>query len=244
MANRVDLNQLRKVMLGNQESNVPVPTEPARKVYVAPDGAIRLGTETSASETPRMAEVHQGTFYAYQVDLNLVRDRLLNELPLPTHAALKVYVSRDGEVLLGTAIHLADARRLSEVNRGTFFAYDALRHARDYVTASTKMPANTKAVDVGGISGYSYSIVCAVGNPYSFFAYFDGVSYQVSLVSPSLEGQYGPHDAHLYSDGRLCLCEGGLGMPTLESAYAKSVVWATGFSFVRQGHTFPFSNNN
>jgi len=185
MANRVDLNQLRRVMLNNQDNNVPTPTQPAQKVYVAPDGDIRLGNETSPLE----------------------------------------------------------ARRLSEVNQGTFYVYGDMRHSRDQVTASTKMPANTRALHIGNIFGYSYSITCTYRNPYTFFAYFDGTAYQVSLVSPNLEGQYGEHTAHLYNDGRLCLGEGG-GMPTLESAYAKSVIWATGFSVVRAGGTFPFSNNH
>ena len=55
----------------------------------------------------------------------------------------------------------------------------------------------------------------------------------------------GAHAGHLYANGRLCLSQnGGSGQPTLEEAYSKSVLWATGMDVVLAGYPFPFSPNN
>lgn len=81
------------------------------------------------------------------------------------------------------------------------------------------------------------------GDPYTLFAYNDGSQYQVMVVFPEVAGRLNPHEVHLYSNGCICFGE-GVGLPTLEQAFAKSVLWTAGFSaFARTGN-FQFSNNN
>jgi hypothetical protein len=61
------------------------------------------------------------------------------------------------------------------------------------------------------------------------------------VVSPEVEGRFDPHACHLFADGRICLghtADGG--MPTLEAAYARSVVWCNGFSVYLKTARFPF----
>jgi hypothetical protein len=118
------------------------------------------------------------------------------------------------------------------------------RVARERELVAQKLPPNTRLLCVDGVYGWLYVIVDALGQPYTLFAYHDGSGYQVKVVEPEVEGRYSPHNGHLFADGRLCLTPSGQGLPALDLAYAKSVLWAHGFSvFVRTG-TFPFSLNN
>ncbi|HOI11762.1 MAG TPA: hypothetical protein PK313_14885, partial [Myxococcota bacterium] len=68
---------------------------------------------------------------------------------------------------------------------------------------------------------------------------------QVKVVFPEVEGKYNPHHGHLFHDGLICWGEPmRVGLPRMDHAYAKSVLWANGFSvFLRTAH-FPFSANN
>jgi len=84
-------------------------------------------------------------------------------------------------------------------------------------------------------------LVSELGDEYELFLYFDGGAYQVKVVSPDVEDGLSPHDCHLFADGRICLGDlAGGGMPTLEEAYARSVVWCNGFSVYLQNGKFPF----
>lgn len=133
---------------------------------------------------------------------------------------------------------------LSKVQHGTFAApAPADRQRRDAAIASQKMPPGTYYDDSPGAQGWYYSITTEVGNEYVLRAAFDGVDYKVVLVDPPLEQQgLAGHDGHLYSGGRLCLSrDRGAGQPTLELAYSKSVLWAHGMDFVREGYKFPFA---
>jgi hypothetical protein len=108
---------------------------------------------------------------------------------------------------------------------------------------ASKFPSNVREINHNGTIGWIYSITSELGDPYSLFAYHDGSFYQVLVILPAVAGQYGAHDGHLFSDGRICFGDSG-GLPTLEQAYAKSVLWATGFSiFLRTGN-FQLSVNN
>ena len=113
----------------------------------------------------------------------------------------------------------------------------------DRVTVANKLPPNAREINYNGIIGWSYSINCSLGNRYTFFAYNDGSLYQVLVLFPAVAGQYDIHKAHLFSDGRICFGQ-TLGLPTLEQVYAKSVLWATGFSTMLRTGTFQLSKNN
>ncbi|HSM92159.1 MAG TPA: hypothetical protein VLT47_04670 [Anaeromyxobacteraceae bacterium] len=114
------------------------------------------------------------------------------------------------------------------------------RESRDRSAAEGCLPADTRRISVAGTSGWFYPVVNEQGDPFRMFLWFDGSAYQVKVVEPTL-GYADPHLCHLFPDARLCLgAEEGGGMPTLESAYARSVLWATGYgAFLRTGR-FPF----
>ncbi len=118
---------------------------------------------------------------------------------------------------------------------------------RDRRVVLEKMPGNTFEATVGGTTGWYYTIVNEFSDQFIFFACYDGSSYQVMLIEPKLEGRLGAHESHLYSNGKLCLSDtADNGMPTLEQAYARSVVWSNGVSVILHDSTafFPFSINN
>ena len=115
--------------------------------------------------------------------------------------------------------------------------HDAMR---DRATVEQSLPAATRRVVIDGVRGWVYPVTSEAGDRFQLFAWFDGVTYQVSVVSPDVAGA-DPHSCHLFPDARICLApEPGGGMPSLEGAYAKSVLWANGYSeYLRKG-AFPF----
>jgi len=177
------------------------------------------------------------------VDLNELRNRVLSTqqqgVDFPSNPDRNVYVDDEGNIVLNP--RSAPGRTLSSVPQKTF----AVSLVRDRQTVAQKMPANTQEMSVSGTTGWIYHITTELGDPYTLFAFHDGSAYQVMVVFPEVAGRYGAHDAHLFGNG--CICFGDAlqgGLPTLEQAYAKSVLWANGFSvFLRTGQ-FPFSRNN
>lgn len=115
------------------------------------------------------------------------------------------------------------------------------RVLRDKAVVEGKLPSSTRYLVVDGVRGWLYPVATELGDAFRLFLYFDGAGYQVKVVEPAVEGRFDPHVCHVRPDGRLCLSdEAGGGMPSLEAAYARSIVWANGFSvFVRDDH-FPF----
>lgn len=176
---------------------------------------------------------------AQQVDLNELRRTMLDNQRrgevVPTSTARKISVDRDGKIILGDT----EGRITSEVQQGVW----AATLERDRQIVAHKLPSNTQELSIGGVTGWGYRIVSELGDPYMLFAYNDGSLYQVLVVAPDLVGLCNPHDVHLFNDGRICFGDTG-GLPTLEQAYAKSVVWATGFSVFARTGQFPFSTNN
>lgn len=176
-------------------------------------------------------------------DLNAIREAMLSaqreNLQYPTDASKVVTVRRDGKMQLGPG---QDRSTTSRVQQGTFAAHPP---AHDLAVAQTKMPANTRWIEAGGVKGWTYTITTEIGSDFTMLAFSDGAQYKVLLVSPEIEGRYNAHNAHLYSDGTICLSDRpGSGQPTLEEAYSKSVLWANGMAFHMKGHAFPFSINN
>ena len=103
-----------------------------------------------------------------------------------------------------------------------------------------QLPAATRAAKAAGVRGWAYPVRSRLGDAYRLFVWFDGGAYQVTLLEPA-PGAHPGHACHLFADGRLCLGqEEGGGAPSLEAAYARSVVWANGYSvYLREG-AFPF----
>jgi len=184
------------------------------------------------------------------VDLNELRTRVLQNQrrgqELPQVVQEKVLVTRQGKIVMGQ--EPGAGRELAEVHQGVF-ADLAERLRQDQRVAARKLPRDARYDIVDGFHGWWYDVVSELGDHYTLFLYFDGSQYMVKVVVPEVEGRYSPHDGHLYGDGRICFGNDG-GMPTLESAFAKSVLWANGFSLYEaakaESHPipFPFSLNN
>ena len=176
-----------------------------------------------------------------QVDLNELRNRVLSNqqsnTDLPNSPNRSVFVDKEGNIVLQP--QSGEQRQLSRVPQKTFAANLTL----DRQVVAQKLPSNTQEMQLDGITGWLYHITTELGDPYTMFAYHDGSLYQVLVVFPEVAGRYNVHNAHLFSDGSICFGEGG-GLPTLEQAYAKSVLWATGFSVYLRHGLFPFSLNN
>ena len=121
------------------------------------------------------------------------------------------------------------------------FTHRFTRLLRDQAIVDGKLPAATRFVTVERARGWVYPVTSASGDAFELFLYFDGSAYQVRVVTPEVDGRFDPHACHLFADGRICLGESADGgMPTLEAAYAKSVVWCNGFSAFLRDKRFPF----
>lgn len=178
-----------------------------------------------------------------RVDLNALREQIQNNqqrgTARPTEERDKVYANPDGRIVRGTDVS-GDREELSEIPQ-TVFASTEARLVRDAETVARKLPADAQLLTVDGVSGWLYRIESELGDAYDMFVYYDGSQYQVKVVFPDVVGRYDPHYGHLYNDGRICFGS-GVGLSDLESAYAKSVLWATGFSVFLRNDTFPFNS--
>lgn len=142
---------------------------------------------------------------------------------------------------MGNQLREADHQPLSVVHQGVF----ASRIRNEESVVLERFPKGTMHTEIDGYKGWLYSFVDEFGFKYDMFAYYDGDYYQVYVVNPSIEDELNAHDCHLFDNQRICFGqEYDNGMPTLERAYAKSVLWANGFSVFEQTGTFPFSVNN
>ncbi|KKJ01265.1 hypothetical protein [Prochlorothrix hollandica] len=174
------------------------------------------------------------------LDLNELRRIVLETQnmgeDLPSDPSRQVYVDRKGNIVLNP--NTEERRTLSQVPLKLWASLSG-----DRQIVASRFPRNTTEQVIGGVRGWLYNITSALGDLYTLFAYNDGSQYQVLVVFPEVAGRVGAHDAHLFSNGCICFGSGG-GLPTLEQAYAKSVLWTAGFSaYVRTGN-FQFSNNN
>ena len=180
-----------------------------------------------------------------QPDLNQLRETLFtnqqNREAIPQEPKKQVFVDKDAGIHTGDQVG-RDRQPLSEVQQDTFATRSRL--GEDRQTVSEKLPDNTREIKTAeGITGWVFTFKCQMGNLYQLFLWFDGAYYQTKLVSPQLEDKWkSPHTGHLYSSGKLCLGNDYQnGMPSLEAAYAKSVLWATGMSVALKTGTFPFN---
>lgn len=180
-----------------------------------------------------------------KVDLNKLCDKLHDAQQTgdtdPTAKSKQVFVDRTGGVKFGDEVPSSETRQLSRVQQDVF----ADRLSDEGRVAETKMPAGTKRMKSrDGTDGWLYGFSCAFGRFYKMFAYWDGSAYQVVVLEPALETKWkSVHSGHLFSNGSICFGSGSGGRPTLESAYAKSVVWANGMSVALKTGNFPFNYN-
>jgi hypothetical protein len=115
------------------------------------------------------------------------------------------------------------------------------RGSRDRLAAEGCLPAAARRVTAEGTTGWLYPVTSEQGDRFRMFLWFDGAAYQVKVAEPVLEATGDPHACHVFPDQRLCLGgDPGGGMPTLEGAFARSVLWATGWSAWRRSGRFPF----
>ncbi len=114
------------------------------------------------------------------------------------------------------------------------------RIERERVIVRRKLPKSTRLLPMNGLNGWVYDIKCEMGNPYTMFLYWDGSLYKVRLMYPD-PGQLpdNPHKHHYLREGVICLTK-SIGYPKLEDAYAKSVLFATGWSVLQATGSFPF----
>lgn len=103
-----------------------------------------------------------------------------------------------------------------------------------------KLPKNTRSLSVDGVNGWLYEITCEFGRPYTMFVYWDGSMYKVQLIYPD-PGQI-PDDVHKHHylrNGVICLTK-SIGYRNLEDAWAKSVLFATGWTALQETGSFQF----
>lgn len=171
-----------------------------------------------------------------QVDLNEVRNRVMNNrqqgVDLPRSPRRAVYVDNGGNIV--TDPESGQQRNLSQVPQKVFAA--SLMQDRQVV--AHKLPPNAQEMNISGVTGWVYEITSELGDNYTMFIFNDGSLYQVMVLFPEVAGRYSVTEGHLYSDGRICLNEEH-GYRSLEQAYAKSVLWATGFSVYTRTGNFP-----
>lgn len=115
------------------------------------------------------------------------------------------------------------------------------RESRDRLAADGCLPAQARRVSVQGSAGWLYPVTTEQGDRFRLFLWFDGAAYQVKVVEPVLDSCMDPHACHAFPDARLCLGgDPGGGMPTLDGAFARSVLWANGYAEWRRTGRFPF----
>lgn len=183
-----------------------------------------------------------------QIDLNALRDAIIRTQrkgeTTPSEAIKSVLVSRDGKMIMHGDATEQERRTLAKVQQDTFHG----RKEEESEAVLRCMPSSTmqhKSPD--GAEGWIYSFFCSFGELYKMFAYYDGSYYQVQVLEPPWVKNYSPHTGHILSGGRICFgLDYNSGRRTLEDAYAKSVLWATGMSAMHHSgiNTFQFSINN
>ncbi len=183
-----------------------------------------------------------------QIDLNRLRETLLtnqaNGEKNPNNPSKAIVVDKNGNIEFANNLRPGEERERAVVQQDVFHA----RFDDEQRTVNQFLPTNTRYRTVDGVSGWHYSFSCEFSTHYEMFAYFDGSYYQVLVLSPEVEERFqSAHTGHIYKNGNICFgAEYDSGRPSLKEAYAKSVLWATGFSaMLHSGNaTFPFSINN
>lgn len=111
------------------------------------------------------------------------------------------------------------------------------RKAREREAVERHLPPTTRSLTVDGVDGWLYEITSPLGDEFVMFVYHNGCYYETMIVSPEIEDEH-IHACHVYTNRAV-----DLGHPqelqALERAYAKSVVWANGFSVLLRTGAWP-----
>jgi hypothetical protein len=168
-----------------------------------------------------------------QVDLNALRQELQNKRNGTSNQ--RIVVDSEGRITQGSSVS-HPPQVLSEIPKETFASL-----VQSY-RIHPKLPSNTLRRKYEGYNGYLYSFKDEFGQLYTMFLYHDGSYYQVKLVYPKFDNHsFNIHDCHIYKNRKLCLNKAtNGGYHKLEDAYAKSVLWASGFTTYLRSGVFPF----
>lgn len=194
-------------------------------------------TSQRAKNPCRSSIVTGDTFY---VDLNAIQAAVLEQQRnggAQVDPKSQLYADNNGEIVLGGEGR--DTSRMSRIETDTFYARDLALEAR----TAAKMPTSIKVSD-GTYEGYHYKLTNAFHDTYELFIYYHSSYrvYRVALISPRLGGEVNAHGCHLWPDGTICLTrKNGSGYPSMEEAYAKSVLWTLGASLFQRGYGFQFN---
>jgi hypothetical protein len=146
-------------------------------------------------------------------------------------------VTREGEIRT-----IQETGRSSTVSRITTEVFAAGYFDEDALAAQHLPRSTTKVADSSGGTGWVYPVTTDVGDTFELFLYRDHYLrlFRVRLMAPSLEQLGLMHETHLYGDGHLCISPAGPGLPMMNNAYARSVMWCHGISLMARGHAWPW----
>ena len=173
-----------------------------------------------------------------KIDMNFiaqkVKENQQKNVSTPSSKSDQIFVGKNGEIIAGDQVN--NGKQLSQIHQGTFAA--PTRFERELEVVREKLPSNTMYFETSpGQGGWVYSFHDEFGEFYKMFAYHNGSSYDVKVLVPNVEGVYKcQHICHLFYDARICF---GETLYTLEAAYAKSVLWANGFTVFQHQKFFP-----
>jgi len=169
----------------------------------------------------------------------------------PDDPRRQVNVDREGGIRFGeTGGNASQQTQLPQDTYSGWFGSASKptdRQEIEHSIVAKKLPRNTRAFNTEeGTAGWLFYFNCEYGDRYDIFIYFDGTFYQAIVLAPEVERHWkSPHTGHIFSDGRICLSRNYHGgQPTLDEAFAKTVVWATGLTAARRFNVpFPFNHN-
>jgi hypothetical protein len=243
---QLDLNELRRRLLDNQQRGEVAPGDPDKQLFTSSDGEILLGDQVNPEAAERYSVITQERFYA--PDLNkiarTIRENQQQHVTDPSAVTRQMFTTPDGQIVMGDEVDPSSAERLSRITQERFYAPDSRRLALEQSIVGEKLPSNAYQASDGSITGWVYSITNEFADTYELFLWYDEgtATYKVSLIEPRLGGNVGVEDCHLYSDGTICLKkQGGSGYRNLADAYARSVLWTRGASCYRRGYGFQFN---
>ena len=175
-----------------------------------------------------------------------LRANQANGTAKPTDPAQQITVDNEAGIQVGDV--RGNSAHRTQLTQDTYSGiFGVSRHEKERRIVKRKMPANTRGhTTTEGIAGWIYSFDCQFGQRFELFLFYDGSYYQVLVISPRIEKHWdSPHTGHIFSDGRICMSQKyGGGQPTVDDAYAKSVIWATGLTAAQRGGIkFPFNHN-
>ncbi len=218
---------------------------------IAPAGLVADDGDVFAPGQPdAISEVTDELFAA---DVAAIREAM--DHARRTGRASGIGVAPDGAIHVDDAG--GDAQRatpqgapLSHVTNEVFAAPPTLEERR---TASRQLPQGTLHTSqiphwpASQPDGWIVRTTVDTGDCFEYLLYWSPLhdQYRASLISPAIERFVGTavtaHDLHLYPDGTMCITD-RIGSPTLESAYARAVLWCTGVAWsIRNEQPFPFN---